>query len=409
MSRTPLRNANNRTDEQLLKKAAGYSSAQLERAAFRFKLKFIRGITRAMGVGDSYMLGSGASAAAKAMFGLISAELGRYFAFLNFGFSGKPMSAYQYAPLVSGSGPASLNLLEPVPSDLFFGILGLNDLRGVNAGGGGTGGCGSDPANFPQMQAKAQALVTWLLAPETSRVRMHTKTNSGPNPAVTFTGTWDHAGGFGANFSFSSGSGDKAAFTTPPGDLLVIRFGADASSSTTCSVTVDGVVMGYFSSKALYDNWSLSSIIIPLPTNRAHEVVLTQTSSGNMMVDSVDCVDTSTDFGGTLLWSAPAYLPDGAGIGWSSAGGGAANGANAAGASGATAWLYNNGGSDRFAAALETAMNELFMLGFNVVNVHARTGFKQDTHVAADDLHPNDFGHAHLADPFRHGMRLLVR
>lgn len=386
----------------------GTSLSQLDRAAARYKAKYSRGQSRALGSGDSYIIGNGASSAAKSMYGLIKADQAQNFVFGNYGYSGRPIPAYQAAPLAADSGPASMDLLQPRPDDVFFGIWGLNDLRGVSYGAG-VGGPGSDPSLLPQMQAKAQAAATWMLCPESSRVRMHTLTNSGPNPLVTFTGTWDHAGGFGAGFSFSSTVNATASFTTPVGDLLIIRFGADASASTVCSVTVDGVVVDNWSSGADYDNWSLSCLIVPLKTRGAHSVVLTQTNAGNMMIDSVDCVDTSTDFSATLLYSAPAYLLDGVSTGWSFAGANEANGASAQSITGASVRLYNNGGSDIFAAALEAAMDQLYELGFNVVNTRARVGFRPALYLAGGDtIHPTDIGHAHLAKPFQFSFNALI-
>lgn len=369
-------------------------SAQVERLVGRYRVKHKPAVSRAVASGDSYAAGVQASSAAKSYYGLMKARFGSSFAFSNYGNSGKGMVNYLNGALLDGAGAATLQQFQVLPDDLFMGVWGLNDLRGADSA------CGPSPANLPQMQAKMQAVATWLMIAEIDKVRAHTIGDAGANPLVTYAGAWNH-GGFGGDptMSYSSADGASASFTTGKGNLLVIWVGVDTGSTNQCTVKVDGTVVGSWSTKAAYDSWSLSCVLVPLENNARHDVVLTQVGAGNLMWKGAACVDTSQDFGASLLYSPPCYLSDSAGAGWSDAGG-ALNGATAQALGSSGPYVLNNAGSDRFAAAQNEAMNQLFGLGFNVACVPARVGFKPEAHIGADKIHPNDLGYEHLHKPF---------
>jgi hypothetical protein len=376
---------------------------QLERAAARYASKFRQGVSRLIGVGDSWTAGQGASSPDKNYYNQLKASAAALMPTSSFASSGKTVTEYRQNALADGVGAATLALHQPQIDDLVFGIWALNDLRG------GSAECGNNPVNWPQFQKRLQAVATWLMVPETARTRMHTLTNSAANPACTFIGTWVHTGFAGnLNFSYTQTVNNSVSFTTPVGNLLVLRFGIDAASTGLWKVEVDGVEVAQVSSKATYNNWALSSHIIRLATNQAHTVKLTLLSGDVMMLDSVDCVDMGSDFSATLVYSAPGYLLDAAGSGWSAAGG-TANGATANGVSGASVYLYNNGGCDRFAFTMDEAMTQLWELGFNVVNCRARNGFNPDWHTSSGDrLHPNDQGHNHLFHGFYSAISYIL-
>lgn len=387
-------------------------SSQVTRAVERYKLKYQVGVSRAEGIGDSYMFGSGATAGALSFYGLLSAELANYYQFNNYGFGGRPISAYAKAARQAGNGESNSGLIQPKIDDVYFGILGLNDLRGITDLGGTSGGCGPDPANFRQMASRVQAMATWFMVPETSRVRAKTLTNSGANPAVTYyspSTAWNHGGTLNgwANVSYSSVANSTATFTSTYGDLLVMRLCVASGASAVYSIIVDGTVLYTGTSKGEFDSWALDCVILKLPTKGTHTIVLTHVSGDNMVFHSCDCVDTATDFSATFLYSTPGNLPDSAAAGWSNAGG-AANGATANSATAPTSWLYNGGGLARFRQCIDDAMSDLFELGFNVVNVRHWMYWNLNTHLNADNVHPNDAGHALIADKFRHYLRTLI-
>lgn len=379
---------------------------QLNRAAAFYASKFRKGQSRIFGVGDSWTVGQGASVPANNYYQLVKAAVAGNLVVGCYAVGGRTIYAYRQNVLNDGTGAASLDQHQTRIDDIFFGIWGLNDLRGVAAESG------SDPVNIPQLHRRVQAAATWCMVPETSRTRMHTVTNSGANPAVIFTGTWNHGGYNGnTNWSFTQTVNDSCSFTVPAGDLLIIRHGVSPAATGIWSVAVDGVTVGQVSSKCTYGaDWALSCTLFRLPPTTAatRSIVLKLLSGDVLMPDSVDCLDTTRDFSATLVYSGPGYLVDAANTGWSDPSG-AANGATALGATGGAAYTLNNGGCDRFSAAIDSAMSQLFELGFNVVNCHARVGFDPTVHTdSADRVHPNDRGHAHLAQGFLNCIRTLL-
>lgn len=383
------------------------AGAQLARAAARYPAKYRAGLSFLNIVGDSWAAGNGASSGAKSYAGLLATEYASKFAVSNYGYAGRPISGYQQAPRTSGTNLSNAALIQTKTDDVTFGIFGLNDLNGIDVNSGNTG-CGPIPDKFPNLITRTQAVATWFMAPESSRVRMHTLNNSGPNPAVTFSGTWNH-GGFqnNPNFSYGNGTtGDFCQFVTPPGDLLVIRHATVNGGTGQMRITVDGVDYLDRGLASQFENFFvIDSTIIKLPTGGAHTVKLTSVNSALIMIDSVDCLDTTADFSATLLYSPPTHLTV---AGWAATTA-SPNSSSLAGATGASVWLYDNGGSDRFGAAIDAAMAGLYDFGFNVARLPIREGFNpQWATSAGDPLHPNDQGHAHNFNRARWGINKLL-
>lgn len=404
------------------------------------------------------------------------------FQFSNYSYPGRPVGAYSFAPLRSGVNVAATVLgIQPFPTDVWLGIPGLNDLRGVSTNGTNASACGSSPASRQTFVSRLQASATRVMIPEQFRVRMHKLDNSGANPAVTFTGAWNHAGINGnTNASISAAPGNTATMQVPAGDLIIIRALTSYQATGTFTVEVDGVTYGPFSSKGAYDSWVTDCVMLRVP-NTAHTVKLTHLTGDNFVPDSVDCVDTRTDFGGFYLYSAPAPLSP---AGWAippylnsgransratyagtnqarvdgdvltltggagstftghfsvgqvfraQAGAGVLQadtvinevitqtGVNGEGsyklsAAATTDGLltaltavnpvaelqYENAGRDRFATWVEQAMDQLYRLGFNVVNTRATADWMITAfETPGNEVHPNDIGHAFLRQKFR--------
>lgn len=394
------------------KSGYGACGVQLARAAARFLAKYRPGLSALDVIGDSWAGGNGASSGAKSFAGLLAAEFAAKFKFSNYGYAGRPISGYHQAPRVSGSGASNATLIQRGIDDVTFGILGLNDLNGIDVNAGNTG-CGPVPANAPNLITRTQAVATWFMAPESSRVRMHTASNSGPNPAVTFGlgsgGTWVHTGyQNNPNFSISPGNaGDYVQFTTPPGDMLVIRHATLGSDAGAMRVTVDGVDILDRGLASQFDQgfFTIDSTIIKLSTGGTHTVKLTRVTPGVFLPDSCDCLDTTTDFSATLLYSPPTHLTA---AGWAATAA-SPNSSTLAGATGSAVWLYDNAGSDRFGGWITAAMDGLFDLGFNVAKLPIREGFNPQWCTAVGDpLHPSDQGHAHIFNRARMGINKLL-
>jgi len=386
---------------------AAVGGEQIARAAARYPAKHRPGSSFLNVAGDSWANGNGASVGSRAFANRLATRYGSAFRVSNYGYSGRPISGYQQAPRVSGTNQSNAALIQTALGDVTFGIFGLNDLNGIDVNAGNTG-CGPRPENFPNLMTRVQAVASWFMVPESSRVRMHTLNNSGQNPAVTFSGTWNH-GGFQNNPNFSFGSGANGEFvqlTTTPGDLLIIRH-ATVNGTGTMRVTVDGVDVLDRSIQSQYESFfTIDSTILKLPAGGAHTVRLTAVGATLLMVDSVDCVDTSTDFSATLLYSPPTYLTT---AGWAATAN-SPNSSTVATATGASVWLYDNGGCDRFGAAIREAMDGLFLMGFNVAELPIRQGWNPNFMTSGGDpLHPNDQGHAHIFDRAAFGVdRLLL-
>jgi hypothetical protein len=254
-----------------------------------------------------------------------------------------------------------------------------------------------------------QACATHFLIPEANKLRATNAAQNAVNPAFSISGeSWTVGLNGNPGLIYTTGASDISG-TTAFGDLLVIRFGRGVGETSTWDIIIDGDLYPTWYSRASYDAWSQDCIIIPLKTRAAHTFVLRarQPSGGANVLESIDCVDTTTDFGATLEYSTPVYLNDGSNVGWGLTGV-IANSASANSATGATAWAYGNGGADRFSAAVDQAMNELYQLGFNVFKTDLLAGWDAASHLNADTIHPNDQGHAHIAAKKRAALRRLL-
>lgn len=217
-----------------------------------------------------------------------------------------------------GLGDTLASKVQVAAGDITVGIFGLNDLRGAGVDGA-TGGAGPNPDNWNELRSRVIAMATHFLIPEAAKVRMTNAAQTAVNPALTFGGSWTF--GYSGNNAqvYTAAKGATVSGTTAAGDLLIIRMDANsaADAAITFSVTVDGASVGTFPSRAKYDaNWEQTCLVIPLPTNAAHSFVITKTGGDVMMFESVDCVDTATDFSATLVYAPPLYLNDGSAVGW---------------------------------------------------------------------------------------------
>jgi len=392
----------------LAKLAAGTAVSGQSRESQRFFENRVS--PRFVGVGDSYAQGAGATGG-NGYLQLLATEFASQGDWSNYGWAGYPMTKYSSAPLYSGTGAATLDKTTVTKDTVSLCMIGLNDLRGVGqAGGTDQNGCGPDPSKFFSLRSKVQALATALLIPETQRVRMRDQAGTQLNPAVTFTGSWVQTLNGNNSFVYTTGSGDTASGTTAVGNLLVIRFGRGSAETTNYfDLSVDGVAQPQIWHRAAYDGWAQDCVILRLPTTKAHTFTITARlpSGGACVLESVDCVSSGHNVGGTLIYGVPLYLNDGANVGWGLTGV-TANSASANSATGATAWLYGDGASDRFEQAVDLALAELVSLGFNIIKADVKTGWQKNVMLNADTVHPNDIGHQHIKNAFARKLRQFL-
>lgn len=359
-------------------------------------------------VGDSYTGGAGATGG-NGFAQILAAELAGVASWGNYGWPGYPLSKYSSAPKGAGSGPANAGQIQITKQTVTVSQIGLNDLRGVSQDSVATTGCGPNPDNYWTLRSKVQAMATHFLVPESAKVRMQTVDQTALNPALTFTGSWTRGLNGNSNFVYTTDVNVTVSGTTAPGNILIIRMGrGSAEAATYFDLTVDGVAYPATYFKAAYDGWAQDCAIFRLPSNGAHKFTITSRlpGGGACVLESVDCVDASSDFSAAFVYGVPLYLADGSNIGWGLTGI-TANSASANGATGGAAWAYGNGASDRFEAAIDSAMNELSAMGFRIYKAAVKAGWSQTNMLSADTIHPNDAGHAHLATKFRSVLRPL--
>ena len=374
-------------------------------AATRYSKKYRPGVSKLLIVGDSYAAGSGASVAANAFAEILKARYAGKLVMDNYGISGRPLSSYGLAPcLTTGATPAGRVQIDP--GDVVCGVLGLNDLRGVDVSGG-TAGCGPGPDNFPYLQTKVLAFVAQWLVPESAKIRLRNQAQTALNPGMTFSVAFTESLNGNASAAYTNSAGAYFQCTTPKGDLIIISFLKDSTASGNWTITIDGTAYPVVSSIAKYDTWSQTAIAIRVPTTSTHVVRVTNTSGVVLAAEWVSCVDTSTDFGATLVYSAPTYLNDGVNIGWGQTGF-TVNSPTANALTGSAAYALGNGGCDRFGESIIRAMNYCSGLGFNIVLSHARVGFEAASMIGVDTIHPNDAGHFQFAKSFADGIDSLL-
>lgn len=365
-------------------------------------------------LGDSYCAGNGATSS-NGWAQQIATELAAVATVSNYGFAGRPMCMYTTAPRISGTGASTSSQIQILPTSVTLSIMGLNDLRGAGADGGGPGGAGPDPNTLAEVRNKAQAVAAYACIPEANKVRMRNLAESALNPNVTFTGSYTQ--GYGPNgmtqVIFTATQGATISFTSPVGDLLVVSLPRFVNASATCgwSITIDGISYPFLFTKGLYESYSESLAIIKLPNVAAHSVVLTAvTDSGtqSVMAQWIGCVDSTQDFGGTFIYSTPVDLGDGAAtFGWN-APSYDRNSATANSATGSAAYNYGNGALKRMASAIDDAMQELSEFNFNIIKVDCNQGWVYTAMISeAAGVHPNDAGHAHILDKFRFPLRRM--
>lgn len=381
--------------------ASSGGAASVRLCADRMSASYVAGQTRFLVVGDSFAAGVGAtSASTTSFYALLAARYSGRLVPANYGNSGSPLHAYTRGTLQIGSGASSASAVQIASGDITACIIGLNDLRGGDLGGA-PGGAGPNPSNYAELRARVIGMATQFLIPESNKTRLTNAAQSAVNSALTFSGSWTVGWLGNAAQVYALANNASVSGTTAAGNVLVIRYGINSSADAalTFSVTVDGVDLGSYAARAAYDaNWTRSAIVVPLPTRGTHTFTITKTGGDTLMLESVDCVDTKAMPATVFAYATPLYLNDSNGVGWNVAP--SANSATAASVTGATAWLYGNGAADRFGAAVDDAMNHLAALGFGVVRALPQAGWNPNTMLAADTLHPNDRGHAHIARAF---------
>ena len=391
----------------------GGGGSMIERAAARYKAKYQAGVSQLIATGDSYGI---EESGGNGYTDLMAAAFASDFRCSNFAEGSSTTARYTKNTRHNGSNTALTAHRLRVERDwLIYGMVGFNDLRGGPYTIGGTlnAGCGPSGEAMRSYRKRLMYMVSHFCIPDANKVRALEFDGSGAyalNPAVTYTGTWTVGNaGIGADQVASTTTGTSAAeMTTPAGDLVVVaylnRLGA---ASPGVTIEIDGVDYGEMSNAATYDAaFAPTCAIYQVPYAESHTVKLSR-NGVSMSWEWVACVDTSTDFGATMIWAPPSQLLDAASTGWSS--GNTLNGIAANSITGPSADLRGEGGRLRFESVQHETMRELYELGFNVVPVDINVGFDPNTMMDADTVHRNADGHKAMFRPFEWAVRRLIR
>lgn len=322
--------------------------------------------TRAMGAfveplfafGDSITLASpgGASAPAKGYAALAAAAKG--WQLVNTGISG--------AQIADMADPVMRRIVNADSRSI--GLVGFNDnyVRGL-------------PGIEPCAET-LKALAAWLGIPESRKLR-------GVSPAIGYAGSWQLVGAYGATMGrVASYAGDTARFIASGSTIYVAltRF-AVGSHGGAVSIAVDGRQAGTWSCEggqnSYLGTWH-SPMLARIPGLSAgeHEVVVTVTAGYVTLL-------WAAGLGGDTCAARPAVYVgnclrlDATGYGWGTAG-----------ANDSTVAAYN--------AAILAATDTLRADGLNVVYVDACAAYDPALYIAADHTHPNDQGHARIAQAY---------
>lgn len=323
--------------------------------------------------GDSITMGTAASDAAHRFTNIIAAA--RNWTLSNHGVSGDHM-------IDTADETYALTVAQDTQS---LGLFGYNDMRS-----GGTGDAGTKTTFQNALYAQA----AWLAIPDSKKIHAQ-------SVSVTYAGTWaDNPTTYGGSLSrYSSAAASTATFTLY-GRTLYIGATRTSYANATMSVTVDGVSQGTFSCTGLTDSASTARdygpFLIRLTgfTDGPHTVVITYASgTGNIYfdwaagADGAATVDGPNVFiGNTLRMNATGYTlspPHDQG-------------------SDAAVSQYND--------LIQTVVDDLSSDGLQVALVDASAYYNPNTgDISVDNVHPNDTGHAHIAEAFLHTMDLRVR
>ena len=394
------------------------AGSMAERAAARYASKFRPGISEFIGNGDSYGANSGASVGTNGfMSKLMAYAATKGLVASNFSLGSTTVARMTLNAKLSGASAYSSMWRLPVTNDMLFAMLiGLNDLRGAPYVIGGTvnAGCGPSGEALRTFRARLMYMVAHHLIPETQKVRSLTLQPDGVtyalNPDVQYTGTWT-VGNVSAAVvtaaSCTTGTG-SATFTTGPGDLIVYSYFVRKSTDVIGQdIVIDGVSYGSLSANCDYEaSYAPTCRVFRVPYAESHTVTVTRNAAA-VLPEHVACVDTTQDFGATMMYATPVNLLDAAGVGWSS--GNTLNGIEANSLTGTPAAdLRGSGGLARMAATIHEVMAQMHAWGFNVFPVEVNAGFDPRTMLSADNLHPNDAGHNAIYTPFARAIDTLI-
>lgn len=259
----------------------------------------------------------------------------------------------------------------PVQSDtVSVWLAGFNDYRFF----------GASPVGFETYRNGVMALAAWLAIPETAKVR-----------ARTLSGDWGNTAAYGLG-RYHSTKGASLTFHVT-GTVVYVAGIAMVNGGGVFGVTVDGspAGIGYCSGGALsLSGVGYSPFLVRIPGLRPgqHEVVVTvQSQVGNVFVDWV----AGNIAGPTLYLGGPLRMADYASAFVTSQ--------NPAMTKGSDAIVR------KYSEATREIARQLSSDGLDVVFVDPNSRYRPELgDETQPDVHPNDQGHARIAEAFLERM-----
>ena len=312
--------------------------------------------------GDSITAGTGASATANRYVNLVAANTG--WTLTNHGVGGT--RAPDGADLVYAANPSN--------STQYVLAFGYNDL--INYG--------TNSAGQSTFTDALTAEAAWLAVPSTKRVK-------GQDSAITYSGAWSNASNYGGSISKSSSAAGNTATYSFNGDTLLIGYTRLASGTGTFAVAIDGAspitVTGQ--NAVATDNGRTYSPALKIISglSQTHHTAVITVSSGTVNLDWLAGISASAQsytgpnvFLGNIIrvsvnayGTPPSYDRD------------------------ALVGTYND--------LIRTAAASLQAVGLKINPVNENAAWTS-TNVYSDAVHPNDAGHAEIAQAFINKIRL---
>lgn len=383
--------------------ADGYQIEMTPLARASMYWRAAAGTPRFIFAGDSYTVGTGATVPATGGWAPLLAAMYPTYGYENIAIAGK-----------------EIQLFDPY-------VANLADYKTITAFVAGTNNWlfhTPDYARLQEFESEYMAMFSWYAVADDRKTRTcrHVAPWTDPNPAVTFAGSWAHAGlaqagsGYGT-CQYGTTLGATATFPLLPSDadtLLVWHWRAQGSAGAG-EVKLNGAIVGTLqtggrlTSRAAQGNgnasyWSMYLTAIPITPGDANQVqirVSDITGPSGVSLAGIAGINSRGNNGGLTLIAPHPYLTDSA---FSATFGHVWPGGTVAPS---TFW-YQSNTLAAYQLPIRKAISSCQRLGLNVLEVPLDDGWTPSLHVSGDNIHPSDAGHKYIASRFKNLLSRIV-
>jgi lysophospholipase L1-like esterase len=324
--------------------------------------------TAATAFGDSITVGQGASDADHSYIGLLAAAK-------NWVITSAAVSGSMAADQADAIHAAAVAV-----DSISTYMIGTNDEKLYNT-----------PALLADFQSILLAELAWLAIPDSAKI-LGTDTGR-----VTYGGTWTDIPVWGLG-KYASVAGDSATFEFYGSNLIIscLAYASDRTDTNlgTFTVTIDGVLRGTYSSafQGVIDtivgarDYAPFAIVVPDLAEAQHTVVLELTNSEHVYFNWAAPTRGAQADSGPYVYVSNVIRQSAAG------------------------YIAHDGSEadvTKFNTVIRAAASLLASLGLNVALVDSVNRLDPTAHLDADGIHPNDAGHAAIAEAFRLAMNAV--